>query len=220
MKNYERRMAKQYRESQTQVAVAETPVPPVTIIPVKEPEVIVEPVQEEYAYLIENEYLDPFAKPLSTFSIDVDNASYTNTRRILNEGRLPDYDAVRIEEFINYFDYQYLKPTDKKPFAVDLETAECPWNKETKLVRIGLQGEVIKKEIMPPTNLVFLVDVSGSMQEENKLPLVKQSLKVLIENMRPSDHIAIVSYAGAAGLVLASTSCFEKEIINKAIDNL
>ncbi len=175
---------------------------------------------EVYAPLMENEYMNPFNNPLSTFSIDVDNASYTNTRRMLQANQLPPKDAVRIEEFINYFDYTYPQPTDASPFSINLENASCPWNKDTRLVNIGIKGREVETSKMPLSNLVFLIDVSGSMQVENKLPLVKQSLKLLVDQLRPKDRIAIVTYAGAAGLALGSTECSANEKIKRTIDNL
>jgi Ca-activated chloride channel family protein len=178
------------------------------------------PGEESYAPLIENEYLSPFKDPLSTFSIDVDNASYANTRRMLQAGQMPPKDAVRIEEFVNYFDYDYPQPEAGKPFSISLETASSPWNKDTRVVMIGLQGYDVDRKNLPPSNLVFLIDVSGSMEDENKLPLVKQSLKLLVDEMRSQDRIAIVTYAGASGLALKSTACSEKETIKKAIDHL
>jgi Ca-activated chloride channel family protein len=175
---------------------------------------------ESYASLIENEYQNPFNEPLSTFSIDVDNASYTNTRRMLQANTLPPKDAVRIEEFVNYFDYKYPAPETQDPFSINLEMASSPWNKETKIVSIGLKGKDIERKELPKSNLVFLIDVSGSMQVENKLPLVKQALNLLIDQMRPDDNIAIVTYAGAAGLALGSTPCSKKDKIKAVIDRL
>lgn len=181
----------------------------------------VEPYSSEsYAPLIENEYQSPLKEPLSTFSIDVDNASYSNIRRMLREGQKPPKDAVRIEEFVNYFDYNYSLPTNNDPFAIHLETATCPWNEETKVVSIGIQGKDIPKDNLPASNLVFLIDVSGSMADENKLPLVKQSLKLLAGQMSSKDNIAIVTYAGAAGLALPSTPANKLLEIKTAIDNL
>lgn len=175
---------------------------------------------ESYAPLIENEYLSPFSEPLSTFSIDVDNASYSNARRMVEAGEKPPKDAIRIEEFINYFDYDYVAPKGSVPFNIYMETASCPWNKNTQIVAIGLQGKEIERVALPASNLVFLIDVSGSMEEENKLPLVKKTLKLLVDQMEPKDRIAVVTYAGAAGLALPSTACSEKQAIKSAIDNL
>lgn len=175
---------------------------------------------ESYAPLIENEYVSPFSEPLSTFSIDVDNASYSNARRMIEGGEKPPKDAIRIEEFINYFDYDYVAPKGEVPFNIYMETASCPWNKNTQIVAIGLQGKEAERSTLPASNLVFLIDVSGSMEEENKLPLVKKTLKLLVDQMGPKDRISVVTYAGAAGLALPSTACSEKQAIKSAIDNL
>jgi Ca-activated chloride channel family protein len=157
---------------------------------------------------------------LSTFSIDVDAASYSNVRRFLNEGQLPPAGAVRVEELINYFKYDYPQPEDKYPFSVTTEISDCPWNNKNKLVMIGLQGKNIPVDDLPPSNLVFLIDVSGSMSDENKLPLVKSSLKLLCDQLREQDKISIVVYAGNAGLALPATSGSNKIKIRSAIDAL
>ncbi|TND07430.1 MAG: hypothetical protein FD123_3280 [Bacteroidetes bacterium] len=177
---------------------------------------------EEYAKLKENEYKSVANAPLSTFSIDVDKASYSNVRRFISEGSLPPAEAVRVEEMINYFSYTYAQPDVKNPhpFTVNMEVADCPWNPKHKLVHVGLQGKQIKADKIPPQNLVFLVDVSGSMAAENKLPLVKSGLKLLVENLREEDKVAIVTYAGDAGLKLRPTSGDEKAKITEAIDAL
>lgn len=175
---------------------------------------------ESYNYIVENDFLKAVDNPLSTFSIDVDNASYTNTRRYIDNGSLPPIDGVRIEEFINYFNYDYAKPTGKHPFSINTEVSECPWNNSHKLVHIGIQGKRFPFETMAPINLVFLVDVSGSMSDANKLPLLKKSLSLLVGKMRSQDRISLVVYAGAAGLVLPSTSGAEKSKILAALDNL
>lgn len=175
---------------------------------------------ESYFPLIENEYLKPTQEPLSTFGIDVDNASYAVMRTKITSNQIVPKDAVRIEEFINYFDYNYPEPTDDAPFTINLENADCPWNTNHQLVRIGLKGKDINYNEMQHSNLVFLIDVSGSMDSENKLPLVKKSMKLLVDQMGPHDRIAIVTYAGAAGLALESTKCDEKEYIKKKIDKL
>lgn len=175
---------------------------------------------EEYAPIQDNGFKETVQNPLSTFSIDVDNTSYSNVRRFLSEGRLPPADAVRIEEMINYFDYNYPQPTGQHPFSIYNEVAECPWNKDHLLVHIGLQGKSLDYENLKPSNLVFLIDVSGSMSDENKLPLVKESLKILVENLSAVDRVAMVVYAGNAGLVLPSTSMENKEAILEAIGNL
>lgn len=181
---------------------------------------IVEPNQEDYGTFIENVFESPKTAPLSTFSIDVDNASYTNIRRFINNGQKVPKDAVRVEEMVNFFKYTYPQPQNNNPFSINTEYADCPWNSNNKLVRIGLQGKIIDTDKLPASNLVFLIDVSGSMNEMNKLPLVKQSLKVLVDQLRKEDKISIVVYAGAAGLVLPPTSGSEKEIIIKALENL
>jgi Ca-activated chloride channel family protein len=158
--------------------------------------------------------------PLSTFSIDVDGAAYSNVRRFLNNGSLPPADAVRIEELVNYFKYDYPAPKETEPFGIQAEIAPCPWNKGHSLVMIGLQGKKIPVENLPPSNLVFLIDVSGSMQTENKLPLVQSSMKMLTEQLREEDRISIVVYAGAAGVVVSGAGGTEKGKIIRAIDEL
>jgi len=175
---------------------------------------------EEYSAITPNIFHSPLTEPLSTFSIDVDTATYSNVRRFLNEGQLPPQNAIRTEELLNYFSYDYPAPKGEHPFSVYTEMGVCPWNQNRNLVHIGLQGRKIDLETAPPNNLVFLIDVSGSMDYPNKLPLVRQSLNLLVENMRPQDKIAIVVYAGAAGLVLPSTFGEEKRKITAAIDNL
>ena len=178
------------------------------------------PTNESYAKLIENKYQNPIDNPLSTFSVDVDNASYSNIRRFINGGQLPPKDAVRIEEMINYFKYQLPEPKAGEPVAIVTEMAAAPWNTNHRLLRIGLKARTIPIDKLPASNLVFLIDVSGSMNMPNKLPLVKTSMKMLVEQLRPQDKVAIVVYAGNAGLVLPATAGNEKEKINNAIDNL
>ena len=175
---------------------------------------------EDYESFVENVFESPRTSPLSTFSIDVDNASYTNVRRFINNGQKVPKDAVRIEEMMNFFKYQYPQPQTEHPFSINSEYSECPWNSNNKLVRIGLQGKNIDNEQLPASNLVFLIDVSGSMAQENKLPLVIQSLKVLTNQLRKEDKVAIVVYAGAAGLVLPPTSGDKKMTIIDALDKL
>lgn len=175
---------------------------------------------ESYAEIIENEFLSTAQNPLSTFSIDVDGASYSNLRRYIQNGSLPDPNAIRLEEMVNYFSYDYPQPTADKPFSVYSEVGDCPWNKEHRLVHLGLQGKKMKTQDLPPSNLVFLIDVSGSMEDANKLPLLKRAFALLVENLREEDRVAIVVYAGAAGLVLPSTSGANKRDILKALDNL
>jgi Ca-activated chloride channel homolog len=175
---------------------------------------------EEYDAIQENVFLHALKNPLSTFSIDVDAASYSNIRRFLSNGSMPPKDAVRIEEMINYFDYDYSQPKDGHPFAVHTEVSTAPWNPDHHLVQIGLQGRKIPTENLPGSNLVFLLDVSGSMDEANKLPLVKNSFRMLVEQLREQDHVSIVVYAGAAGVVLEPTSGSNKKEIMEALDKL
>ncbi|HEX8353694.1 MAG TPA: VWA domain-containing protein [Pyrinomonadaceae bacterium] len=175
---------------------------------------------ESYAKIDENPFLDAARAPLSTFSIDVDTASYSNTRRFLSGGRLPPRDAVRIEELVNYFPYDYPQPDGNAPFSVTAEVAECPWNPRHRLVHIGLQGREVSAEDLPPANLVFLVDVSGSMDEPDKLPLVKSSLRTLAGQLRPRDRVAVVTYAGASGLALPSTTGERRGEIVSAVERL
>jgi Ca-activated chloride channel homolog len=175
---------------------------------------------ESYDVINENKFLSVSNEPLSTFSIDVDAAGYSNVRRFLNNGQLPPANAVRIEEMVNYFRYEYPQPTGKDPFSINTEISDAPWNKDHKLVMIGLQGKKIPMENLPASNLVFLIDVSGSMQGPERLGLVKASMKMLVEQLREQDKVAIVVYAGAAGLVLPSTSGEEKETILGAIEKL
>ncbi|MCE7990380.1 MAG: DUF3520 domain-containing protein [Roseivirga sp.] len=175
---------------------------------------------ESYAEISENGFHAPWKNPFSTFSIDVDAASYSNMRRFINRGQLPPKDAVKIEELINYFGYDYETPRGRHPFAVNHEVSMAPWNPKHQLVHIGLQGEKIETDNLPAANLVFLLDVSGSMNASDKLPLLKKSLKLLVNEMRPEDKVAIVVYAGAAGEVLPSTSGKEKDKILSALENL
>jgi Ca-activated chloride channel family protein len=175
---------------------------------------------ESYKNISENGFNDVTSNPLSTFSVDVDAASYSNVRRFINSGQLPPPDAVRIEEMINYFHYNLPGPTNNDPVAIHTELSSAPWNSNHRLLRIGLKAKTIDVNKLPPSNLVFLIDVSGSMDEPNKLPLVKASMKMLTEQLRAEDRVAIVVYAGQAGLVLPSTNGDKKETINGAIDNL
>jgi len=175
---------------------------------------------EEYDVINENIFQSPLQKPLSTFSIDVDAASYSNLRRMLNNGVTPSKDVVRIEEMINYFAYDYEDPQGTHPFSIITEVSSAPWNTKHHLVHIGLQGKKLDYENLDPCNLVFLIDVSGSMSARNKLPLLKSSLKLLLNELSPRDKVAIVAYAGAAGLVLPSTPVNEKETILRALENL
>ena len=184
------------------------------------PEGHVRPNRETYAAITENPLRDPMREPLSTFSVDVDTASYANVRRFLNSGRRPPKNAVRIEELINYFSYDDPAPTGDDPFAVSLEAAASPWHADRLVVRIGLKAKDIDRGERPAGNLVFLVDVSGSMSAANKLPLVKQSLKMLVRELSANDRISLVTYAGSAGLKLPPTSGDDKETIFAAIDSL
>lgn len=175
---------------------------------------------EAYDKITENTFKDALTNPLSTFSADVDRASYSNVRRFLNGNQMPYKDAVRIEEMVNYFDYNYPQPTNGDPFSINMEIGKCPWNEKHDVVMIGLQGENIAATKIPPSNLTFLIDVSGSMSDQNKLPLLKQAFKILVNNLRDEDKVAIVVYAGAAGCVLESTPGSKKETIIAALDQL
>ncbi len=175
---------------------------------------------EAYDHIVENIFLSAASNPVSTFSIDVDRASYSNIRRFLSQGQLPPKDAVRIEEMINYFTYDYPDPSGDHPFSVTTDVSDAPWNSLHKLVRIGIQGQRIDTEDLPPSNLVFLIDVSGSMQAPNKLRLLKSSFRMLVSELRPQDRVALVVYAGAAGLVLPSTPGDQKDVILDAIEAL
>ncbi|HQK39957.1 MAG TPA: von Willebrand factor type A domain-containing protein, partial [Flavobacterium alvei] len=175
---------------------------------------------EDYGTFIENPFESPKFAPLSTFSIDVDNASYTNVRRFINNGQTVPKDAVRVEEMVNFFKYKYPQPQDEHPFSINTEYSECPWNSNHKVLKIGLQGKNIPTESLPASNLVFLIDVSGSMSSDNKLPLLKQSLKILVNELRKKDKVAIVVYAGAAGMVLPPTTGDEKQTIIDALEKL
>ncbi|MEC5147335.1 von Willebrand factor type A domain-containing protein [Chitinophaga sp. 212800010-3] len=178
------------------------------------------PNTEDYSPINENTFHQATNQPLSTFSIDVDRASYSNVRRFLNNGEMPVPDAVRVEEMINYFDYQYKAPTGKDPVAIYTDMAVCPWNTAHQLVRIALKSKQVDTRELPPSNLVFLLDVSGSMDEENKLPLVKKAFKALTGQLRPQDKVAIVVYAGASGVVLPATNGGDKKKILAALDQL
>ncbi|MDD3625642.1 MAG: von Willebrand factor type A domain-containing protein [Proteiniphilum sp.] len=175
---------------------------------------------EEYEAFSENRFLTAAQTPLSTFSLDVDAASYGNIRRLINQGELPPKEAVRVEEMINYFSYSYPQPTDGHPVRIITEVAASPWNKQTQLIRIGVKAKEIPSEALPASNFVFLIDVSGSMSGADKLPLVKASMKLLVNNLRPKDRVAIVTYAGAAGEALPSTSGSDRQKIMEALDNL
>jgi Ca-activated chloride channel family protein len=175
---------------------------------------------EEYDVITENRFLTATDNPLSTFSIDVDGGSYSNVRRYLQQGQMPPSGAVRIEELINYFHYDYPQPVGDAPFSINTEMGDCAWNPAHQLILIGLQGKKIPVENLPASNLVFLIDVSGSMMEPEKLPLVQRSLKMLVDQLREQDRVSLVVYAGNAGLVMPPTSGTEKKRIKDAIDRL
>ncbi|WP_436514923.1 YfbK domain-containing protein [Ekhidna sp. To15] len=175
---------------------------------------------EEYATIHENGFRKVLDHALSTFSIDVDAASYSNVRRFINNGQMPQKDAVRIEEMINYFNYEYKNPTGKDPFSINTEIAKSPWNDKHLIAHIGLQGKKIELENLPASNIVFLLDVSGSMSAPNKLPLLKSAFKLLVNELRPQDKVSIVVYAGAAGVVLEPTDGNDKKKIMDALDQL
>lgn len=175
---------------------------------------------EEYKRVYDNNFQYTLTSALSTFSIDVDTASYSNVRRFINSGKLPAADAVRTEEMINYFNYGYPQPTGEHPFSVTTEVSDCPWQQDHQLVMVGLQGQSLGTQELPPGNLVFLIDVSGSMDEPNKLPLLKTTFKMLVKQLRAQDKVSIVVYAGAAGVVLEPTYGSERDKIITAIDNL
>jgi len=175
---------------------------------------------ESYDYILDNPFQRAAHYPLSTFSTDVDTASYSNVRRFLAERELPPKDSVRIEELVNYFDYEYPDPQGKDPIAIRLELAPCPWKEEHRLLAIGIKAKEIEAGARAPLNLVFLVDVSGSMEDDSKLPLVRSSLQMLTSSLRDDDAIAIVVYAGASGLVLPHTSGAERSKIQNALDEL
>jgi Ca-activated chloride channel family protein len=175
---------------------------------------------EAYAPIAENPFVAVKEHPLSTFSSDVDTASYSNARRFLNEGQLPPKDAIRVEEWLNYFSYSYAPPTGDAPIAIHTEVSDCPWQPAHRLVRIGIQSRPVEQAHVPPRNLVFLVDVSGSMLPPNKLPLLKHGLRLLTHTLRPEDEVAIVVYAGSSGLALPPTSGEHQDEILRALDAL
>ena len=207
------------RAYEQQVVVQHAPPYPTEPVPHAKPQYL-NPSTERYARISENDFHDARTNPLSTLSVDVDRASYANVRRFINDGVRPPADAVRIEEMVNYFDYDYEGPRGTDPVAIHTEVADCPWNPAHKILHIGLQARRIDERKLPPSNLVFLIDVSGSMNEPAKLPLVQSSLRMLVNNLRREDRVAIVVYAGSAGLVLPSTSGTDKPKILGAIDNL
>lgn len=178
------------------------------------------PSIEEYKKVAENDFMNVQANPLSTMSIDVDRASYANVRRFIQSGQLPPADAVRVEEMINYFNYNYPAPTNDDPIAINTTLTDCPWKKEHKLLKIGMQAKKISYDKLPASNLVFLIDVSGSMYSQDKLPLLISSMKLLVNNLRNEDRVSIVTYAGNAGVVLPSTPGSKKEKIIAALEKL
>ncbi|MBI4909543.1 MAG: von Willebrand factor type A domain-containing protein [Acidobacteria bacterium] len=175
---------------------------------------------EQYDHFVENPFASPRIQPLSTFSADVDTASYSNIRRVLREGRLPPPGAVRIEEMLNYFPYNQPGPEGDDPFAFQTELAQCPWNASNWLLRVAIRTKPVAMENLPPSNLVFLIDVSGSMDMPSKLPLIKQSMRLLVEQLREQDRVAVAVYAGAAGRVLDPTPGSDKRRILDAIESL
>ena len=191
---------------------------PMTRVAVEYP--MVPPSAEAYEHIAEREYSAVKDAPLSTFSIDVDTASYANMRRFLNHGSLPPADAVRVEELVNYFDYDYSTPRGSQPFAVNAEVSDCPWNDEARLVQIGIKGKELNVAQTPRRKLVFLLDVSGSMNSADKLPLLKRAMSMLTKNLRADDVVSIVVYAGASGVVLPPTSGEDKGEIMAALDRL
>ena len=176
--------------------------------------------REEYSHNAENRFKSPVKDPLSTFSIDVDAASYSNIRRFINQGEMPPKDAVRIEEMINYFNYNYPKPAGNDPVRITTEVGICPWNKTHRLVQIGLKAREIENQNLPASNFVFLIDVSGSMFGPTRLELVKSSLRLLVNNLREKDRVAIVTYCGDARVALPSTPGNEKQKIKDALETL
>ncbi len=176
--------------------------------------------KEEYSQFTENKFKMAREEPLSTFSVDVDAASYSNMRRFINRGELPYKDAVRIEELINYFSYDYAEPAGNDPVRITTEVGSCPWNSQNRLVKVGLKAKSLASDNLPASNFVFLIDVSGSMSGPTRLDLVKSSLKLLVNNLRKKDRVAIVVYASSTGEVLPSTSGENKQKIKEALNNL
>lgn len=207
-------------ESRDQLHSADSDgVPALSYIPVVP--AIVEPLRRDaFARLHDNPFFVAMHHPLSTFSIDVDTASYAVVRRMLHEGALPPPEAVRIEEFVNYFRFGYAQPTDERPFAANLEIAACPWNGSHRLVRVGIKGREVPRQWRPTANLVFLLDVSGSMSPPDRLPMLREAYKLFLDELNDDDRVAIVVYAGAAGLVLPSTPAGDRERLLAAIDSL
>jgi len=179
-----------------------------------------DPSEESYKKNPENDFMNVKVSPVSTMSVDVDRASYSNIRRFINQGQRPPVDAVRVEEMINYFDYDYPQPEGEDPIAIQTELTDCPWQKKHKLLHIGMQARKINTENLPPSNFVFLIDVSGSMNSPERLPLLVAGMKLLVQNLRAVDKVAIVTYAGNAGLALPPTSGNNKQTIIDALDRL
>jgi Ca-activated chloride channel family protein len=175
---------------------------------------------EAYSHITENPLLAVKAHPLSTSSADVDTASFSNARRFLGDGQLPPKDSIRVEEWLNYFSYPYAAPTGDAPVSVQTEVSGCPWAPEHRLVRIGIKARPITQATTPPRNLVFLIDVSGSMQPANKLGLLKNGLGLLARTLRPEDTVSMVVYAGASGLALAATSGARQDKVLDALQAL
>lgn len=184
------------------------------------PRQIENPGSESYQSSPENQFRSVMQDPLSTFSVDVDTASYSNIRRFLNQGSLPPKQAVRIEEMLNYFSYDYLSPMGEHPMSVNVETARCPWNSNNQILLVGIQAKKIEKERRAPCNLVFLIDVSGSMAPANRLPLLKSAMKELVQTLNTQDRVGIVTYANSAAIALPSTSCERKEVILEVLEQL
>lgn len=203
------------RMAADRMSVAVQPQPPSYALAPMPPE-----ARERYSQLTDNPVRQVAEAPVSTFSIDVDTGSYSNVRRMLNAGQLPPADAVRVEELINYFPYDYALPKDDRPFAVHSEMAPAPWNAERVLLRVGIKGQDVAKQALPPANVVFLVDVSGSMNSADKLPLLKSALKLLVAQMRAQDRISLVTYASGTRVILPPTPGTEKATISAAIDAL
>ena len=177
-------------------------------------------LNESYTQIEENTFKRTNLAALSTFSIDVDKAGYSNVRRMINNGKSIPPNAVKLEEMVNYFNYNYPQPKDEHPFSINTEVVATPWHKKTQLVRIGLQGKTYDNDKLPASNLTFLIDVSGSMSSQNKLPLLKSAFKLLVNQLREKDKVSIVVYSGAAGVVLEPTSGDKKDVIISALDNL
>jgi Ca-activated chloride channel family protein len=179
------------------------------------------PSSEQYHPIHENEFIAAVGgKAISTFSIDVDTAAYANMRRFINSGQMPPADSIRIEELVNYFQYDYPQPTGDDPFSVNMELATCPWNESHKLLRVGLKGKEVHVDERPATNLVFLIDVSGSMSGHDKLPLLKRGFQMMVNKLSENDRVSIVTYAGNAGVALEPTSGDQTKVINDAIEVL